>query len=139
MRSSTRLYNQYKLNCGVALLAAFSWVAAEFLLNDGWENWPKMVLFGLIALAACAYAGMIFGSLTEVEIDSNQIRVLKNGISVPWTKVESIGYKWYFGLYKVTIEEGTFYFPPLKRSLFLFLADDEFDELIDRKKRHLQL
>lgn len=137
VQSSSRLHYQYLINAGVYAIASITWVLAPLVSEEGWGNWPGLIFSSLLLLSAFAYAGMIFGTLTQVRIDNTSIHFYKKGISVPWTAVKSISYKWY-GLYKVTIDEGTFHFVP-QINRFIFLREDEFDELIDSKKRHLRI
>lgn len=121
------------------MLFAFFGLFVELMNDDGWDNWPRLLIVGALAMVIWVVAIHLLSSMSQAIIDDAQINLTTRKITVPWTEVESIKLTW-SGLYKVTTEEGTFYFPPRKAGFPLFLAaNDEFDELIERKKRQYKL
>lgn len=138
MESSQRLYNHYRTSGGLLAVASFIAVIVELLREDGWDNWRRIIVTSVVAISICGLVANFFSKLTRVRIDNDQIDFFKLGVVVPWLQIKNIERKWY-GLYKVTIEEGTFYFPPATTGFPFERIDGDFDELIDFKKRHYQL
>ena len=82
--------------------------------------------------------------VVEVEIDENNI-VITGKMIVKWSDVAHIELTW-GGLYRLEIkkqkEQLVYYFPTYDLPIQIFgtkLFDDEFDNLIDRKKKQYQI
>ncbi len=125
---------------------ALSFLFLFFLMESIYKNGIDHKLFGLFILFLFAFAfAMIFVSvknlLIEVEISNKHIIITGKNEIIEWTDLSEIDFTW-LGLYRMKYGDNVVYFPPydVPANVFGFrVSTSDFDELIDRKKRELDI
>lgn len=79
--------------------------------------------------------------LVEIELSDKCIYVKSRSITIGWLEITKINFTW-LGLYKVKTQDFLFYFAPYDLGFHVFgyrLVTDEFDILIEKKKKELNI
>jgi hypothetical protein len=140
--SNSLLYYAYKIFAFCYCAIFFAAGILELYLNEISIRLviSTFVLSG-ISIFIFSFLVNLNAKFVQVEISKDNICILNPYKKIDWSEVKSIRFRW-FGLYHLKLEDHFYIFPPYDLGINIFghkLFNDEFDDLINEKKKHFEI